>query len=126
MAYAIDAHAVIADLEATGLARGQAESIVAAIVSAADARLTKADLTVALADVARKTDLERFATKADLKEALANHITKEDLRLALADVVRAADLEAAIQKATSKLMAMQSTLFVTLVVVMLGVLRLFF
>ena len=67
MAYAIDAHAVIADLEATGLARGQAESIVAAIVSAADARLTKADLTVALADVARKTDLERFATKADLE-----------------------------------------------------------
>ena len=86
---------------------------------------TKADLAAALADVVRKPDLERFATKAELQ----HFATKADLerfatKIDLERYATKADLEAAIQKLTSRLLAMQATFFVSTVVVMLGALRL--
>ena len=125
MTYAIDTHAIVSELEATGFERRQAECIVAAIVSAAAPQLTQSDLTVALADVVRTQDLERFATKADLercatKADLERFATKSDLeRFATKD-----ELEAAIQKLSAKLMAMQATFFMSTVVVILGGIKL--
>ena len=152
MTYAIDTHATVSDLEASGFERLQAERIVAAIVSASAPQLTQSDLTAALADVVRTPDLERFATKADLerfatkadlerfatkadlerfatKDELQHFATKADLqRFATKDDLERyatkADLEAAIQKLTSKLLAMQATFFVSTVLVVLGGLRL--
>lgn len=95
MTYAIDTHATVADLEASGIERLQAERIVAAIVSAAAPQLTRSDLTTALADVVRTSDLAGFATKADLE----HYPTREDLTAALADVVRKPDLEGFATKA---------------------------
>lgn len=161
MTYAIDTHATVSDLEASGFERLQAERIVAAIVSASAPQLTQSDLTAALADVVRTPDLERFATKADLerfatkadlerfatKADLERFATKADLeRFATKDELQhfatkadlqrfatkhdleryatKADLEAAIQKLTSKLLAMQATFFVSMVLILLGGLRL--
>lgn len=134
MTYAIDTHATVSDLEASGFERLQAERIVAAIVSASAPQLTQSDLTAALADVVRTPDLERFATKADLerfatKDELQHFATKADLqRFAtkhdLERYATKADLEAAIQKLTSKLLAMQATFFVSTVLILLGGMRL--
>ena len=125
MTYAIDTHATVSDLEASGFERLQAERIVAAIVSASAPQLTQSDLTAALADVVRTPDLERFATKDELqhfatKADLQRFATKHDLER----YATKADLEAAIQKLTSKLLAMQATFFVSTVLILLGGMRL--
>ena len=93
MRHAIDTLRITRKLESVGVDRRQAEAHAEALNEVA---------VTEYSELATKTDLERFASREDLHEALAKFITKEDLQEALAKFVTKEDLQEALAKFITK------------------------